>query len=401
MERALFASGLSTRSDTAEALEEAAAALLRGLCGRRPDLVVAFASTDHAVERAQLGRRVRRATDAAVLLGCTGEGIVGGEREVEGEPALALWGVACPDAHVRSFRCEARVDERGEVGFDALPVVRDPERATLLLLADPFTFPMPEYLSLANQRLPSVPAIGGMASGGHGPGQNALWLDDAAVDHGAIGAVIEGGIELHPVVSQGCRPVGRPYVITRVEGNLIQKLGGRAGARVLGEVLNEIPPEDRALFQRGPFLGLAVDANKSRFERGDFLVRGLLGIQQSDGALAVAEGSLRAGQTVQFLVRDAASAGEDLSQLLARERERIEVRESAGELGALVFTCNGRGSRMFPDEPNHDVGRVQRAFGGSIPAAGFFAMGEIGPVGGQNFLHGFTASVALFRGRPD
>lgn len=400
MANARFASGLSTRTDTAEAVEEATRTLAEGLGGATPDLLLAFASPDHVAELETLPRRLRRATGAKVLLGCTGESIVGGTREVEDEPALALWAVSCPGMAVRSSRIGASLSGEGEIAFDALPSVEKPAESTLLLLADPFSFPMPEFLALLNRQLPGVPAVGGMASGGRGPGQNFLLHGDELVPEGAIVAVIEGGIELHPVVSQGCRPVGRPFVITKLRDNLIQKLGGKPAAGVLAELLQELTPAERELFRRGPFLGIAVDAKKSAFGRGDFLVRGILGIHQGESALAISDTGLRPGQTVQFMLRDALSAGEDLSQLM-NERAQ-ELRPSAGgapELGALLFTCNGRGSRMFGGEPNHDIGRVQQSFGRAIPAAGFFAMGEIGPVGGQNFLHGFTASVALFRSR--
>jgi small ligand-binding sensory domain FIST len=398
MHSARFASGLSTLPDTSAALDEAAAALTAGLGGRRPDLLLAFLTLHHGGEFEGLPGRIQAATGAELVLGCTGESIVGGSREVEGEPALALWAVSCPDLQVATLPVRARLDEGGEVRFSGLPPVSEPSEATLLLLADPFSFPMPAYLELLGRERPGVPAVGGMASGGRGPGQHFLIHGDELLTEGAVVAVLEGGIELHPVVSQGCRPVGRPMVITKKRDNLIQTLGGKPAAQVLAGVLGELPTEDRELFQRAPFLGIAVDAVKSSFERGDFLVRGIMGIQQSDGALAVADAGLRAGQTVQLMVRDSASAGEDLSQLMRAESAGLG---GGAGVGALLFTCNGRGQRMFQGQQNPDIGRVQGAFPAEIPAAGFFAMGEIGPVGGQNFLHGFTASVALFRGRDD
>ena len=402
MGNARFASGLSTRTDTAEAIEEAARSVAKGLGGAAPDLLLAFASLDHATELETLPRRIRKLTGAKVLLGCTGESIVGGTREVEDEPALALWAVACPAMHVRCQRVQASLVGEGEIEFSSLEPPARPQDATLLLFGDPFSFPMPEFLVHLNRRFPGVPAVGGMASGGRGPGQNFLMLGDELVPEGAIVAVIEGGIELHPVVSQGCRPVGRAFVITKLHENLVQRLGGQPAAGVLAELLRELSPAERELFRRGPFLGIAVDANKSSFGRGDFLVRGILGIHQGENALAISDSGLRKGQTVQFMLRDALSAGEDLSQLMSERAAELKLRPaSSGELGALLFTCNGRGSRMFGGEPNHDIGRVQKSFGAEIPAAGFFAMGEIGPVGGQNFLHGFTASVALFRSRAD
>ena len=162
------------------------------------------------------------------------------------------------------------------------------------------------------------------------------------------------------------------------------------------ETLAQLPPEEREALQRGPFLGLAVDARKSVFGRGDFLARGLIGIDKKRSALAVADPSLRNGMSVQFLVRDAASAGEDILHSVAcvRGARRFD-RASAG---ALVFTCNGRGQRMFGEE-NHDARHLRQALGADVPVAGFFALGEIGPIGGRNFVHGFTASTAIFHTR--
>ena len=158
-----------------------------------------------------------------------------------------------------------------------------------------------------------------------------------------------------------------------------------------------LTPADQKLLERGPFLGLAIDARKSTFERGDFLVRGILGLEQEERAIVVADGSIRNGMTVQFLVRDPSTAGEDLKQIV---RSRSGPAQNPSEIGALMFTCNGRGVRMF-GRPDHDIGCLLDGFGAAVPAAGFFAAGEIGPVGGRNFLHGFTASIAVLGRRSD
>ena len=206
--------------------------------------------------------------------------------------------------------------------------------------------------------------------------------------------VLEGGIELRSVVSQGCRPIGAPWVITDCEDNVLRKLGGKPAMEVLVSTLRDLPPDDQRLFQSAPFMGLAIDASKSTFERGDFLVRGLVGLRGDEQAIEVAD-VLRRGQTVQFLVRDAASASEDLAQLMTSQGGGTSPEHPAG---ALLFSCNGRGTRMF-DGPDHDISAVHSGLDAQVPVAGFFAMGEIGPVGGRNFLHGFTASVAVFRSR--
>jgi small ligand-binding sensory domain FIST len=300
-----------------------------------------------------------------------------------------------PDTELRPFQVVARQPAEDTLDFSALPEIGDKQRAGVLLLADPFTFPTREYLDVLNERLPGVPVVGGMASGGNGPGQNFLITERGVEESGAVGVVVEGATEIRSVVSQGCRPVGKPYVITACKEHFILKLGGKPAVTVLMETMQALSAADRALLQSGAFIGLAVDPKKSTFERGDFIVRGLMGLDPKQGSIAVADNALRVGQTVQFLVRDAASAGEDLVQLM---KQRTGDVGAASQIGALLFSCNGRGTRLFAQR-NHDITCVQSAFESRVPAAGFFAMGEIGPIGGRNFLHGFTASVALFRER--
>lgn len=392
----VFASTLRTDADSQAAVDAAIADVRAGLHGARANLVVAFVSHHHGAAIEDLGPRLASELFDAVVLGCTGEGIVGGEREIERGPAIALWAAHLPNTEVRPFEVQGAQDEEGRHGFTALPEVTDPKRASVLLLADPFTFPTGDFLRLLNDKLPGVPAIGGMASGGSGPGQNLLFTGSGVVDGGAIGVVVEGDVEVRAVVSQGCRPVGKPFVITSCKENVIHKLGGKSAIQALVETFTSLSEGDQKLIQRHPFVGLALDPTKSRFERGDFLARGIIGADNQAGSIAVGDGAIRVGQTMQFLVRDPSSAGDDLSQLVRASRGATPA--AADSLGALLFSCNGRGTRMFAT-PDHDARTLRGALEAPVPVAGFFALGEIGPVGGRNFLHGFTASVALFRER--
>ncbi len=396
MDAPLFSSSLSRESESKVAIETAARELVQGLRGYKPDLVAAFVSHHHGSAIEHLGQELGHRTGARHVIGCTGESIVGSSVEVEGGPALSLWAGVLPRTDVRPFSVAVAQETDGSYAFSRLPEVHEKARASLLLFADPFAFPVGDYLEVLNGELPGVACMGGLASGGMGPGQNLLFNEHGLVESGAAGVAIEGEIEVRAIVSQGCRPVGKPWVITACKEHFVLKLSGRKAIDVLMETLQGLSPGEREAFSRQPFLGLAIDARKSTFERGDFLVRGVMGIDPQQGAVAVGDGSLRVGMSVQFLVRDAETAGEDLVHLM-RERTAGDAR-AAAQQGAMLFSCNGRGSRLFA-APNHDIGCVQSAFGAPVPAAGFFAAGEIGPIGGRNFLHGFTASVALFRAR--
>ena len=255
------------------------------------------------------------------------------------------------------------------------------------MLSDPYSFPSGAFLQHLGDRVPAVEVIGGLASAAAGPGGNRLVLDERLHTDGAVGALLPPGAAVSIVVSQGCRPVGQPFTVTRAEGHLLQELGGRPALARLQDLVTTLPTEDRELLTQGVHLGRVIDEHKLDFERGDFLIRGVMGADPTSGALAVGD-ELETGATVQFQVRDAVSADDDLRAMLAgREAD-----------GALVFTCNGRGVGLF-GSPDHDASVVSELTG--APAlAGMFCAGELGPVGGRTFLHGYTASMALFVRRP-
>ncbi|OWY63248.1 hypothetical protein B7486_54135, partial [cyanobacterium TDX16] len=252
---------------------------------------------------------------------------------------------------------------------------------------DPFSFPVDQVVDQLAGGRPDLRVVGGLASGARGPGGNRLVLDGGVHEDGAVGLLLDPSVPVRTVVSQGCRPIGTPMIVTRSERNVIYELAGRPALDRVMEVIDQLDPDDRALAQQGLHLGRVIDERKVDFERGDFLVRNVLGADRSNGAVAVGD-EVEVGATVQLQVRDALSADEDLRHLLA---------EVAGPPdGTLVFTCNGRGTHLF-GEPHHDAGLVDDAFGG-VPTAGMFCAGELGPVGGRTFVHGFTASLVLFGG---
>jgi small ligand-binding sensory domain FIST len=404
MSDALFSSALSTRHDGTLAVREAAEELRHGLGGRSPDLVVAFTSPHHEGEFEALAGRLGSLSGARVLIGCCGESIVGCGNEVERMPAISLWGVACPNLELHPFRLGAHPVEGWEaesggqaIAFSGHPDLSqlDTTRGSLLLLGDPYSFPMTAYLQKLGEEAPELAVTGGMCSGAARPGESALFLADERHNSGAVGVHLSDALELRTVTSQAWRPVGETWVVTDCEGPLVKKLGGKAASKVMMQTVEHLSTQERGYLQHGAVLGVAHDAAKRELQPSDFLALPIRGLAPQEKALVLV-GEVRRGQTVQFLIRDPQAAGEDLVQRLEHGAGPIPAKNHAA--GALLFTCNGRGSRMFA-EPNHDVKRIHDRLGEDLPTAGFFAMGEIGRVDDQNLLHGFTASVALYRGR--
>ncbi|MFT7485571.1 MAG: small ligand-binding sensory domain FIST [Candidatus Paceibacteria bacterium] len=404
MTDARFAAALSIRHDGTLAMREAADALLDGLGGRSPDLLVIFLSNRHNSEYEQVAQRLGSLTRARVLIGCCAESVIGGGREVERSPALSLWGVACEGLALHPFRVQAHANEEWEAelaGGEQIAYSGHPEFGSLepgpsdslLLFGDPYSFPMSDYLEKLHRESPGLLATGGMASGGQAPGESALFLGGKHLNSGAVGVRLQGGIELTNVISQAYRPVGTPWVITDCKGSLVTRLGGKSASKVMMETIAELSPKERTLLQSGPMLGVAWDATQGDFDASDFLAHPIRGFAPQEQAIVIV-GEVRRGQTVQFMIRDPRTAGTDLDKRL--ERHAGPSISGPGHSGALLFTCNARGSRMF-NEPDHDVKRVERHLGDGVPIAGFFAQGEIGHIGDRCQLHGFTASTAIYR----
>jgi small ligand-binding sensory domain FIST len=380
-----FGAAISTAPDHTQALDEVIPAALEQL-GGPPDLVVCFFSMEHADAAGGIALSLSERTGTANILGCTAQGVIGDGRELEGVPGLAVWLARLPGVDVRPFGLRVLPLEDG-VGIGGWPDLPDGDQASVLLLADPFTFPADSFLERLNAEQPGLPVIGGMVSGATEPGRHRLLYGTEVLDGGAAGVALIGPVDLRAVVSQGCRPVGSPFAVTRGEGNIVHELGGQSAVTRLRQMLAGLDDHEQELLRGGGLqVGQVIDEHKASFDRGDFLVRGLLGADPETGSIAVAD-SVEVGQTLQFHVRDAASADEDLELLLmpvSRWRPR----------GVLLFSCNGRG-RGFFGEPDHDAARVAAATA-EAPMAGFFAQGELGPIGGRNFLHTFTASMAVF-----
>ena len=376
----------------AEAARDAAAAVVRETreaMGGKVDVVFLFLSTHHVDDAEAVLEKVWLELDPQAVVGCSAEGVIGGDREIERRPGMSLLAGEIPGATFHPFHLTEWEELTEDTDELARRIGIGPQTRAIVGFGDPFSTPVSKLLPAMDKAGRGAPLVGGMASSGRRSGESRLFHNDAAHTAGFAGLSIAGAIDVQTVVSQGCRPIGRPMVITKARDNVIQQLGGRPALAVLKELVDELPEGDQELLAEGLFIGQAVSEYRERFGRGDFLVRNVIGIDDSDGSIGVAE-YVRPGRTAQFHVRDADTASEDLSLLLEAQRSH-----PVPPAGALLFSCNGRGERLF-NGPCHDVGAARQAMP-QTPVAGFFAAGELGPVGGRNFLHGHTASFALFR----
>ncbi|HEY0631476.1 MAG TPA: FIST N-terminal domain-containing protein [Thermoleophilaceae bacterium] len=381
-----IATGLVASDSGVDAFAEAASRAQLGLGGAPADLVAVFGASANldsvedglAAVEARLGSRA--------LMGCGAQGVLGDGREVE-QGGVVVWAASLDEGEVQSFHLEPVAAGDDGLVIAGLPELDDAD--ALIMLADPYSFPIEPLLAQLGEDFPGLPIIGGLASA-RGPDGSVLLHDDAVVNTGAVGAVLRG-VDVRACVSQGARPIGPEMVITAADGNVVYELASRPALVRLREAIGELDTEERMLAANGLLLGIVIDENRPEYERGDFLVRGLVDVDEESGAVTVGD-LVRVGQTARLQVRDGASADEDLREVLMGQLRELR----APPAGALVFTCNGRGVGMF-GSPDHDAAALEDAFG-RVPAAGFFCAGEIGPVGRRNFLHGFTATMAVFPG---
>jgi small ligand-binding sensory domain FIST len=355
------------------------------------DLAVFFASADYADHLDAMVRRVQSATGAGLLAGCTGQGIIGPEREIEGEPAVSLMTLPLPGAvlcgcHVNQQQLEEL--DTPEAWQRHTGVAPDDVNAWLMF-ADPFHLDVETLLDRFSNAYSGLPIIGGLASSAAHPHQTFVFLNGEVHGEGAVLVALGGAYTVKTVVSQGCDPIGEPWIITSANGSIIETISQRPAYEVLVETLQALAPDVQQRAARNLLVGLAMDEYKESFGRGDFLIRGLMGADPKSGAIAIGAHA-RIGQTIQFQIRDAKAADEDLRQLLSQAHDTLG---DTRPVGAVLCSCNGRGEGLF-GFPDHDARTVAQQLG-AVPLAGFFCNGEIGPVGKNVFLHGFTASLGL------
>jgi small ligand-binding sensory domain FIST len=378
--------GLASDDAGVDAFAEAAGRAAMALGGAPADLVFVFAGAPNLDWAAEGLAHVHERLGPRALVGCGAQGVVGAGRELE-QGGVAIWAASMPEAELETFHLETLT------AGDSLAVAGMPDldgTDVAFMLVDPYSFPAEPLLDQIAEDQPGLPVLGGLASAGDGAGSTLLMCDGEVVSEGAVGVTL-AGVDVRTCVSQGARPIGPEMAITAADANVIHELASKPALERLKSAIGELDPEERELAGSGLLIGIVIDENRPEYLRGDFLVRGLLGADEESGSIAVGE-QVRVGQTVRMQVRDGDSADEDLREVLGRLTDEL----AGPPAGALIFTCNGRGSHMF-EVPDHDAAALDQALGGA-PVAGFFCAGEIGPVGTRSFVHGFTATMAVFPG---
>ena len=379
-----FAAALSQHPLATHATGEVVGRVLE-ILGTEPDVVIVFVSVAHLGSLEDIATTIRVTLSPKALIGVTSHSVLGGPYEAEGQAAISIW--AARHSPVVPIRISGSPIE-DTIAYSGLPDTASIPGSTLILLADPYSFPIGPFLNGITHQLPDLQVIGGFASAAQGPGGNRLACDGEVSTDGAVGLLFGPEWPITASVSQGCRPIGDPFTVTGAERSMVSQIAGVTALTKIERVVGELDPADRNIATQGLYLGRLVDDHNIEPGRGDFLVRSIRGVDRTTGAIAVSD-TVAVGDTVQFHVRDATTCGEDLDHMLADA-----AKDDPPVASALLFTCTGRGARLF-DEPDHDAATVSEIVGPAV--AGMFCAGEIGPIGSRPFVHSLTATMALFR----
>ncbi|MEE3719420.1 FIST N-terminal domain-containing protein [Tumidithrix elongata RA019] len=395
-----WVSSLSTKVSLEAAVQEVSEQVLQALGERSPDLGLLFISSSFASDYLRLLPLLAEKLPLKCLIGCSGSGIVGRGQELEDVPAVSLMVGHLPNVEMKIFH----LSEEDVPDLDSPPnhwqelIDVDPQvQPNFVILGDPFSFPVNDLLQGLDFAYPSAVKVGGLASGG-GLGANALFCVHDKDNYklyrqGLVGIALWGDVSIDAVVAQGCRPIGKMLQVSECDRNLILSLEGQPPLTVLQDIVGDLSQSDRQLAQNSLFLGVVMNEFKSAPEQGDFLIRNIIGVDPKSGAIAVGD-RMRPGQRIQLHLRDAHASALDLEDVLRRYHKHISE-ESNSAMAAVMFSCVGRGEKLY-GKPNFDS-ELFNKYLGLLPLGGFFCSGEIGPVGGTTFLHGYTSSFGIFR----
>jgi small ligand-binding sensory domain FIST len=405
-EKMQWANALSTRPSLEAAVTDVVERAVSSLTAPA-DLGLVFISSAFASEYSRLLPLLSEKLSVPILIGCSGGGVIGttseGQtQELEAEAALSLTLAYLPGVNLQVFHVMSEelpdLDSSPDAWVDLIGVPQSPT-PQFILLCSSFSSGINDLLQGLDFAYPGSVTVGGQASAGGMSGRTALFCHDAGGEmhqglyrEGTLGLALSGNIVLETIVAQGCRPIGEPLQVTKSERNIILELDEQVPLVVLRDVIANLSEKERMLAQHSLFVGMAMDGFKPALQQGDFLIRGILGVDPTAGAIAIGD-RVRPGQRLQFHLRDAEASAEDLELLLQQYQNQRDAEPAA--IAALMFSCVGRGEGLY-GQPNFDSELFSRYIK-DIPVGGFFCGGEIGPIGGNTFIHGYTSVFGICR----
>ncbi len=386
-------SAVSDISDYNKAISEISLDIKQKLNGKKADLVILFVSSHHSINYEKIASLFSEKINTKCIIGCSAAGVIGNGHEVERRAGIAACAAYLPNVEITPFHIQQNElpneDANPNEWFNITGLRPDNCKA-MMILPDPFTIRSDNLIAGLDYAFPETTKIGALASGGGQPGSNALFINNKSYTYGAVGVGFSGDLSVETIVAQGCRPIGEPMIVTDADINVINKIGDKTPLEILGEIFEKSSIREKRLIRRSLQIGIIMDRFSSVNDE-EFLIRNILGADEEDGSIAIGE-MINEGQIIQFYIRDAKTADEDLKIILEKYADKFEDNKLES---ALLFSCLGRGQYLY-GAPNHDTNLFANIVG-DIPITGFFSNGEIGSIGDQTFLHGYTSSFALFK----
>ncbi len=393
-----WTSAVSDAPSFSEAIEQVSeqVSVNLGLQGReRPDITLVFVSRHHAPSYFVAPELFSSRLGSKVLIGSSASGVIGAGREIEGRPGVSVCSAMLPGASAHPFYLKQDdlpdADAPPEKWHNLLDVDSEKVRS-FLLFPDPYTIRPDALIAGLDFAFPKANKTGALVSGGSGPGTSALFSNGGVQRSGAVGVAFTGDVEMESVVSQACRPIGRPMVVTEASENLVLKLDGESALTTLQSVFKEASAESKLLIRRSVQIGILNRYAGEPDDTGEYVLRNVLGMVEDSGAVAVGD-TVREGQVVQFHVSDSEVAEQDLRASLSD----YVANDYRIPSSALMFSCLSLGKRLH-GQPDHDTAIFQDVVA-PVPLAGFFSNGEISTKNGHTRLHGYTSSFSMFRAK--
>lgn len=386
-----FISALSCSENYREDIDQCIQQIKEKLLYPTIDLLLVFVaeSYDH-FDSEYLIEKINQELSVQCIVGCNACGVIGDDIEVEIDAAISMLAMNLPENELYPFHLTAEQINRIDHPEDMIKItdVFPTDLPQFIVLSDPMSCDVVHFIDQLNKTYPNQSVLGGLSSGILLKKDNWLCLNRKIYTEGIVGVGIVGKLKFQTMISQSCKPIGEPYIITRADNNILYELSGKPALYVMSEVVQDLAKEEKKQAETSLLVGLVIDEYQKEFSIGDFLIRNIMGFDMESGALSIGA-YLKEGQTLQFQLRDIKSSKLDLKKQL----KKIQFKSDQTH-GAIMVNCCGRGTYLY-NKDNYDISQIQKIMG-AIPVTGFFANGEIGPALGRNYLHGYTLSLGIF-----